>query len=88
MTERTLGVERLFTLGDYKNIKFVDTISNLPAKIWNNSEAVSQLTTLQLVSIELAFRHYQQLVQGIGQLDLEASIAYLEKLKGSRKSVV
>lgn len=55
---RTIETKRLYSLGDYKNVTFTDVISEIPAEVAFNSEAMSRLRVLQLIGVDLAFEKY------------------------------
>ncbi len=79
--ERTTSIERLYTLGNYKNIKFGNIIDGIPQELWLRPEVMGSLSFLLMVSVEADFRAYQKLNQEIGGLSLEES---LEKLSDMR----
>lgn len=56
--ERTSRVERTYSLGDYKNIKFYDSVTKIPARLAVNSEFMGSLYYAQLISVESAYRAY------------------------------
>lgn len=58
---RTISVERLYSLGDFKNIKFNDTITDIPQNIALNDKAMGLLHYLQLTEIEHAHKRYLKL---------------------------
>ena len=78
---RTIEFDRLFFLGQYKNIRIKHSLDGIPDKVWLNPEAVEKLTTLLLLAVERDFRRYQQLNQEIGGMSLEESLAYLSELR-------
>lgn len=78
---RTLTTERLYSLGDFKNIKFIDTISDVPEEFVLDSALSNIIRYLQLVDIELAFRRYYQLAEKVGTLKVEETISILENLR-------
>ena len=55
MTERSISIERLYTLGDYKNIKVISSISEVPEKI-DISLLFQQLT----LECDLAYENYKE----------------------------
>ncbi len=65
--ERTLSVERLFTLGDYKNIKFGNTLTGIPEEIANNDKAIELLFLQQFISCEIAYRRYVEMLEHISE---------------------
>lgn len=74
--KREIGTERLYSLGDFKNIKFMDIIVEVPQEFITNDGLVNEVRFLQLVSIELAFRRYMRLMEEVplawGQKSIEA----------------
>jgi hypothetical protein len=60
--KRTLTTDRLYSLGDFKNIRFTDTIEDLPEEVATNSEIISELKLLQLIQIEYTYRRYVKLI--------------------------
>jgi len=81
--KRNLSLSRLYSLGNYKNIRFDDSIDDLSAEILTNKELVDNLRLLQMLSVELAFRRYLKLNQDMLQnLSLEDAIEELDKVRG------
>lgn len=76
--ERTLSVERLYSLGDYRNIKFGDVIISLPEKAMFNDELVAEIQFYQQLTIERAFRRYMDLASKISTAKAEEVSAFLE----------
>lgn len=81
MILRNLKIERLYPLGDYKNIKFTDEIDGIPADVALNPEVVSKLRLLQMVGLELNFKRYLDLNEEVKGLTQEKIKEYLEKVK-------
>lgn len=79
--ERTTSIERLYSLGNYKNIKLGNVIDNIPQGLWMRPEVMGSLSYLLMLSVETDFRRYQKLNQEIGGMSLEES---LEKLSDMR----
>ncbi len=78
---RNLVVERLFPLGDYKNIKFIDSIDNIQFPLSINNEFISLIRYLQLVEIEITYRLYWDLIKEINTIKVEEAMGYLEKTR-------
>lgn len=79
--DRKLYVERLYSLGDFKNIKFSDEITGIPDEISNNQEAMKLLHYLQLIEIEFSFSRYVVLENkfyGPQKMPLDSILEYLE----------
>jgi hypothetical protein len=79
--ERTLSVDRLFSVGQFNNIRFSDTISGLPEYVAVNPDLLNKLRFLQLVQIELDFRKYLKLMDETGALSIDESIKLLNDLR-------
>lgn len=60
---RTLSVERLYQLGDFRNIKLGDSFIELPVEIAMDRDLVSKFRMLQLIDTELAYRRYLKLTE-------------------------
>lgn len=76
---RTLKVERLYSLGDYKNIKFTSEIYNVPRELAYNKEVMDRINYLMLLDIESNFRKYVELSSTINTLKVEDMMKYLEE---------
>lgn len=80
---RSIKVERLYSLGDYKNIKFIDEITDLPEDIATDEEMVGKLSYLQLVGIEKSFYRYYELAKKVKTLNPEEILGFLEEERES-----
>lgn len=65
--ERSLYTERLYSLGDFKNIKFNNTLTGIPAEIANNPKAIELMFTQQFLSCEIAYRKYYDMMEKISE---------------------
>lgn len=77
--DRSISVTRTYSLGNYKNIKFSDTISEVPKDLAINQEVMGVLRYLQLVSIEKSYFEYVHNAEEWHDLGIEEAI---EKLNG------
>ena len=77
---RKISTERLFSLGDFKNIKFYDEINEIPSEVATNPEASRLLRYLQLVEIESAYNRYMLLMDKLyaNKLPIEEIVETLE----------
>ena len=58
---RSLSVERVYNLGDYKSLRISDTINDIPTDSLDlNPEFVKLIRALQLYGIEKAYYTYSQ----------------------------
>ena len=80
---RSLSIDRLYSLGNYSNIRFLDEVNNLPGEIAFNSEVVSLIRHLQMIQLELDYRKYVELYEQLGKLSLEESTKLLEEFRTS-----
>lgn len=82
---RKLTVERLYSLKQYENFKLVDEIDldslALGKEVLSNSELYNLIRELQFLQLELSYRKYLELLQKLGELNLEDSIKYLTEQK-------
>lgn len=80
---KQLSVERIFSLGDYQNIKFTDTLTEIPEAILLNPEAVKLIRYLQLVDVEWSYLNYMDLRRKQPKItkteDLEAALTFVEE---------
>ncbi len=59
-----IAVERIYSLGDYKNIKFTEETTEIPDEIYLNEEAISCIRNIQLLDIEIQYNRYLVLSRG------------------------
>lgn len=82
--ERKIRVERLYYLGDYKNIKICDEVSGLPESFIEDSEKTAKLYTILFATCDLGYYIYEQLYKEHSQkstlADRTNSIKFLNDL--------
>lgn len=80
---KTISLERIFSLGDYQNLKVTDTITEIPDAVASNSEAIKLLRYLQLVDIEWSFIRYMKLRASEPKLSnpeaIQAALEFIEE---------
>lgn len=83
--ERSLGIERVYNLGDYKSIRFSDTIDNLPEEIAMNQEIVDKIRYLQFINVESHYRQYIMLQKKVDPklIELEEAMQFLSDEKAT-----
>jgi len=79
--DRSLAVERTYSLGQYQNIKLHDSIDNLPEEVVFNTDVMNEIRYLQFIQLELDLRRYLQLVDKIHPYNTEEAVGYLEEVK-------
>ncbi len=77
---RELKMERLHYLGDFRNVRFTDVISELPDDIAFNGELISALRWLQLMQSEKTFYRYLVLGSQYKDKNAEECLAIVSKL--------
>ena len=63
MLKRTLSTDRTYFLGNYRNIKFFDAISDIPEELAFDQEFIYNIRMLQLVQTDLYYNAYVQLAE-------------------------
>jgi uncharacterized LabA/DUF88 family protein len=80
---KQIAIERIFSLGDYQNIKVTDVITEIPDAVASNPEAIKLLRYLQLVDIEWTYIHYAKLRATEPKLSnlesIETAMSFIEK---------
>jgi len=76
---KNISVERLFSLGDFRNIKFVSTVTDIPRDILLNKKGMSLLWYLQLLEIEESRHKYDLLSRKIIDTDHENIAKMIEE---------
>ncbi|KKK65025.1 hypothetical protein LCGC14_2978290 [marine sediment metagenome] len=56
--KRTLKMERLYNLGDFKNIKFGDEFIDINEEFMFDNEFVGNIKMLKLLGVESVYREY------------------------------
>jgi hypothetical protein len=77
--ERELSVERLYFLGNYRNIKFSNLLKGIPEHIAKSDRATSLLFFQQALACEIAYRKYYEIVESIAKEEIQDAVGYLEK---------
>lgn len=82
--ERTVSVERLYPLGDYKNIKLIDTVSNIPEELFLDKTFMSKLKILQIIDMEILHKKYLRLNETLHTAQsYEDAMTMLEELRST-----
>jgi len=80
--KRNLTVERLYTLGDFQNIKFTNTITDIPQELSGNDNIIGLLFLQGGLSCDIAYSEYQRRRDAIKN---EKVKDVLERLKEERE---
>lgn len=76
--ERTLYAERLYSLGDFKNIKFSNALTGIPEELASNPRVVELLYVQQFLAIEIAYRRYYNTIDKITREKIVDILEFLE----------
>lgn len=76
-----IAVERIFSLGDFKNIKFTEEITEIPEEVLLNPEAMGHLRYIQLLDIDRQFNVY---VYNNEAFKGDTTVATIEALEDER----
>lgn len=82
--KRKISIERLYNLGDFKNIKFSEEVSEIPDELVNNEQFITILSSLMLLRIEQNYHKYIKLMESTRGRSVEDAIGLLEDLKISQ----
>jgi len=85
---RVSQIDRLYPLGDYRNIRFSDTINDIPDKLAMDGKFMAAIRYLQMVEIEITYRRYGQLMGQVGTVKLEEAMKILEDLRVETMGII
>jgi hypothetical protein len=74
-------MERVFSLGDYKSIRFSDTITDLPQEVMLNQDIVDRIRYLQMISVDLAYQTYVDTYRKLITITEEEKLSFLIEQK-------
>ena len=80
--ERTVSVERLYSLGDFQNIKFTTTVAGVPDQLANNDNVTALLFLQGSSACDIAYMEYKKRRE---ELKGEKAEEILAKLKQERE---
>jgi len=83
---RSLRVERIYSLGDYKNIKISDDVVDLPEEFVLNDKLVGLIRMMQLCQIEKTFQSYLAMNKNFLNRGQEEILILLEELESDTMS--
>ena len=78
---KTLRVERLYSLGDYKNIKITSELTDVPDTVWKDEEKVSVIEFSLLLDVESQFYKYMEMVKQQKGMTIEEVQSQILELK-------
>ena len=77
---RSVTATRLFSLGNYQNISFSDTIEDIPERISLDNKAMGLLRSIQLFQIERSYLKYFKLKETTHKLSNEEAMELIDEL--------
>jgi len=80
--QRKIIVERLYPLGDYKNIKLIEEVSEIPEELANNSDYMEKLRKSVMASVELGFYDYVTMLKTMAShTNSTTTVKYLDEIR-------
>ena len=79
--KRSIEIDRLYWLGDFRNIRFREEVSDIPEGLVNNEQFITILTSLMLLRIEQNYNKYIKLMDSTKGKSTEDNISLIEDLK-------
>jgi len=78
--KRSATTTRLYSLGNYQNISFSDTIEDIPEEISLDNKAMGLLRSIQLFQIERSYLKYFKLKETTHSLSTEEALELIDEL--------
>jgi len=78
---RDFSVERLFPLGDFKNIKFRSEFNSIPQSLALDTQFMNKLAKLMMYEVDVYYREYLKILRDYNTLSLEESLEALDKVR-------
>jgi len=78
--KRSVTTTRLYSLGNYQNISFSDTIEDIPENVAFDNEAMKRLRSIQLFQIEKSYLKYFKLKETTHKLSTDEAMELIEEL--------
>ncbi len=61
--KRTAGIERLYFLGDFKNVKVTSVITDIPEEIAQDETAIDLIQRINLISCDKTYQLYKEMTE-------------------------
>jgi len=75
-----ISAERLYSLGNYKNIKFIEEVNDIPDDLMFNVEYVTYVRTLQALRLDKSYLQYLQLFDEVVQKVIDETMELAEAI--------
>jgi len=79
--KREIGIDRLYFLGEFKNIRFADRFLEVPEEHATNPDIIAKLYYILMVTIELEYRKYIELNTRLHGFNLGEAIGALQQIR-------
>lgn len=79
--DRSIGLERVFSLGDYKSLRVTDYSNGIPEELMLNEEFMNALRKLQLVCADRAYYEYSVLNEGLSSFTDREKVTELTEIE-------
>ena len=77
---RSIGMERVYSLGDYKSLRVSDYANEIPEELALNDEFINSFKALQLVSADKLYYSYALMAGELSELESDqARVDYLDE---------
>ena len=77
---RTIGLERLYPLGKFSNIRVEDSIT-VPEEVQSKEKYIKNAYVMLMINVELTYLKYVKMSAKLASLSLEEQIQLLEEAK-------
>jgi hypothetical protein len=81
VSKRQLTVNRLYTAGQYQNLTFTDSISEIPDELVFDEEFIKRISNVMMLRLDLQERKYFLIREKTRGLTHEDAIEFLENAK-------
>ena len=78
--KRSVTTTRLYSLGNYQNISFSDTIEDIPESVALDNKAMGLLRSIQLFQIERSYLKYFKLKETTHKISSEEAMELIDEL--------
>lgn len=79
--KRTAGIERVYSLGQFKSLRVIDTIEEVPEEFVLDTEFMDALRKYQLADVELTYQRYVQMGEKVARYNEGSEEKFVELLE-------
>jgi hypothetical protein len=77
---RTIGLDRVYPLGEYKNIRVSDTFT-IPEEVMLDDNYINTIVKMLMCTIEVTYLKYIKMSNKLASLSLDEQVQLLEEVK-------